>query len=244
MKKILLGLALLVSVSFADFLRVEAGAGVFDAQISGEARYKGNKDYKIKDDFGLTEKSKRPYLWLNVKHPVPVLPNLRLEHRSFESKGDAKIKIEFGKIEHETNTPVKFSLTQNDVIPYYNLLDNTFWTTLDLGLDLRFFSGEFAMLQKKASLNVFWPSLYTRARVNVPGTGLGAEADIKFLMFGKTNLNDISAKVDYGFDLPLLRIGAELGYRLQNFNLDPDLAKDLKAEMQISGLFFGLFARF
>ena len=49
---------------------------------------------------------------------------------------------------------------------------------------------------------------------------------------------------DYGFDLPLLRIGAELGYRLQNFNLDPDLAKDLKAEMQISGLFFGLFARF
>lgn len=246
MKKLVIGFLLLSSFCFADFLRVEMGAGMLSQDISGEAKYKDARQ-DLKDDYGFGDKSKNTYIWLNFKHFVPVVPNIRLEHKSFKETSNLKKAFSFGGQVFNVNNEATFDLKQTDIILYYNLLDNTFWTTLDLGLDARLFNGQFKLsnpaISKSASLNFPLPSLYARARVNVPMTGFGAEVDGKFLVYNGSNLNDLTAKVDYAVKLPLLDLGVEVGYRVQNLTINISNV-DVESDMKIKGVFGGLFAKF
>ena len=94
------------------------------------------------------------------------------------------------------------------------------------------------------SASLVIPLLYARTRVQVPGTGIGFEADIKYITTGSTTVYDARAKVDYTFEsVPVVQPAIELGYRTQQFTVD-EADYDVKTDIDFSGIYAGLMLRF
>ncbi|MDD3060046.1 MAG: TIGR04219 family outer membrane beta-barrel protein, partial [Sulfurimonas sp.] len=140
------------------------------------------------------------------------------------------------------------------IIPYYNILDNTGWTTLDIGLDAKVVSldyaaqgvtiGTLASQNYSDSVTIVVPMAYLRARVEIPATNIGLEADAKYVTYDGSTISDMRAKVDYTLDFfPVVQPALEIGYRTQKIDI---ASSDVKSVINIeySGLYAGLMLRF
>lgn len=238
---------LFASYAAADFTRVEMGTGVWIQEPKGEASYTdGGADgiyTSAKDD------NAQNYVWLMIKHPLPMLPNLRVEYVSIEDRGNASGRFEDFDIGAATTT-LSYDMKQYDIIPYYNILDNTAWTTLDLGLDIKIVDVSYSA----APVGIFsgygddvvfaLPLLYARARVEVPASDIAFEADIKYITTGDSTAYDIRAKVDYTVDIfPVVQPALEIGYRLQKLDID-ESGVDAKLDIDYGGFYAGIMLRF
>ena len=84
MKKIMTAItatALFATVASADIARVEAGAGVWQQTPKGYAsRNDGDGVLSLNGTYTSAQKeSSDTYAWILIKHPLPIIPNLRLE---------------------------------------------------------------------------------------------------------------------------------------------------------------------
>jgi len=251
MKKLLSALvcaACLASVASADFARIEVGAGMWMQTPSGDITY---TDGTIPASDVSDEKSQNQfYLWALVKHPIPIVPNLRLEYTGIESTGKAT-----GSFKNFTATAAdtSFKVTEYDIIPYYNLLDNTFWVTVDVGLDIKIMEIDYtaegvvplvgSATVYKDSITVPLPLLYLRARTEIPMTEIGLEADVKYISYDSNTVYDVRVKVDYTLDfIPIIQPAIELGYRIQK--IETNDGEDAKINMDFAGVYAGLMLRF
>ncbi len=252
MRKILTALtciALLTTVASADIARVEMGVGAWMQTPSGKISY--TKSGGTGSDISKKNQETQPYVWALLKHPVPVIPNLRLEYVSLENIGNAT-----GTFKEFTASGGKTSLkmTQFDIIPYYNILDNTAWLTLDLGLDLKVTEIKYEAANVTGipvgtdysdSTTVVIPLLYVRGRVEIPATNIGLEADVKYVSYDSNTIYDVRAKVDYTlYFIPVIQPAIEVGYRIQKIKLNDSSAGDAKADLDFSGFYAGLMIRF
>jgi outer membrane protein len=256
MKKLISTIALgslLATAASADFARVEAGAGAWGYTPSGSFDYTDN-DGTLKNTSNETAQTSG-YLWILVKHPIPLLPNIRLEYASMHDEG--KATGSYDGITAPTDRDTILDITEYDVIPYYNLLDNTFWTTIDAGLDIKIVQTDYTV--KDVTLNtsvppsiedyntkdtLIIPLAYLRGRVEIPFTGIGIEADGKYISYNGNTVYDVRAKVDYTLDfIPIIQPGIELGYRAQHVDVESD-DKTLQANMDFKGVYFGAMLRF
>jgi len=256
MKKILISLACVAaigSVLNADITRVEMGGGMWNQTPSGTMSYSEN--ISLLSTTGTYTSNKNDdtsmYLWMLIKHPIPIVPNLRLEYTGI--KDDGKITGKFKNFNvGGVYTNATLDITQYDIIPYYNILDNTMWTTLDLGLDVKVQETKYDVSPTTAftgytgSDTIAIPLVYARLRVEIPGTGLGFEGDGKYITYDGSTVYDFRAKVDYTFDLDMfVNPGVELGYRVQKFDIDyKDGNERTLMNMDYSGVYAGLMLRF
>ncbi|HIP54747.1 MAG TPA: TIGR04219 family outer membrane beta-barrel protein, partial [Sulfurimonas autotrophica] len=186
------------------------------------------------------------YAWMFIKHPIPVVPNIRLEYASIYATGKASgawngLSVLFG-----IGASSVLDMKQYDIIPYYNILDNTFWITLDLGVDIKVVDTtyEIESIGYEESYTAPIPLLYARTRAQIPTTDIGIEGDIKYVTTGSSTVYDARIKVDYTFDItPIVQPAIEIGYRVQKIKIDED-DQDVKTDMDFSGLFAGLMLRF
>jgi len=255
MKKILSTLALgaaITTVASADIMRLEMGGGVWQQSPSGTVTYTDTTT----SAYGTYTSSKKDYngayVWMLLKHPLPIIPNLRLEYTKIKDEGTAKGSFEDFST---TSTTARFDMKQYDIIPYYNLLDNTFWATLDVGIDIKVLDTTFeadsvqidgvgALTKYTDSKTVAIPMAYGRARVEIPATGFGLEADAKYITYDGSTVYDVRAKIDYTFDIsPVIQPGIEVGYRAQKFDIKTDDDKT-KMNMDFTGFYAGLMLRF
>lgn len=250
MKKILSTLTcgvILASAAWADMTKVEIGVGAWMQTPEGSASY---TDGGADGSYASSEKdSTEPYVWMLIKHPVPILPNLRLEYVSLEDSGLATGQFKDFDIGAVT-TSLTYDMKQYDIIPYYNILDNTSWITLDLGLDLKIIDASYSAAASGAftgysdSVTLVVPLLYARARVEIPATDIGLEADVKYITTGDSTVYDVSAKVDYTLDfVPVIQPALEVGYRMQKIDIDESNV-DAKVDVDFSGFYAGLMLRF
>lgn len=250
MKKVLYTLAcgaLLASNVMADIARVEMGAGAWMQTPKGDAFY---TDGGADGSYVSSEKdSTEPYVWILVKHPVPILPNLRLEYVTLEDSGVASGQFKDFTIT-SASTALSYDMKQYDIIPYYNILDNTAWITLDLGLDIKIVDASYTAAASAPfagysdSVTFAVPLLYARTRVEIPTTDIGLEADIKYITTGDSTVYDVRAKVDYTFDFtPAVQPALEVGYRVQKIDID-ESSVDAKLDIEFSGFYAGLMLRF
>ena len=255
MSKILSGLILagLLSASAqADVVRVEAGVGMWNQSISGDIQYAGEAAFTT-DTLNYGSESK-PYVWAYIKHPIPVLPNLRLEYTAVEFAGSTTKTFTYNAQSFSGTTESTLTMDQLDAILYYNILDNTAWTTVDLGLDIKSMSGAFKASSNPSGVNVnesenlVLPMLYARGRVEIPGTDLGFEAEGKYLGYKSSKVVDASIKVDYTLVdmIPFMDLGIEVGYRMQTIKLDAtDISSlDTSLTLDVDGVFAGIVGRF
>lgn len=252
MKKVLTALTCATIVStaaMADIARIEIGAGAWMQTPEGSISYKsgaisGNDTSKEDDETS-------GYVWLLVKHPVPIIPNLRLEYVSLDNTGTATGTFEDYTI--PTSTTTLLEMTQYDVIPYYNILDNTAWITLDLGIDFKVIDATYTAdnvtigatpgQQYTENSTIVIPMAYARARVEIPTTDFGIETDIKYISFDSNTMYDVRAKVDYTFDItPIIQPAIEVGYRIQKIETDDSI--DANINLDYSGLYAGVIFRF
>jgi len=250
MKKILSIAALstlLGSTLCADMARVEIGAGAWAQTPSGTANYNGGLGITGTNTFDET-KDTSPYVWMLIKHPLPVVPNIRLEYVSIHATG--KASGAWNGLVAPVNTNSVLDIKEYDVIPYYNLLDNTFWTTLDVGVDIKVIDSDYkiepngAFIGYEDTYTAPIPLVYARVRVEIPSTNIGIESDVKYVTDGSSTVYDVRAKVDYTFDIsPVVQPALEIGYRTQKIKIDEN-DEDVKTDMDFSGFYAGLMLRF
>ena len=254
MKKTLIGLAavgILASTLSADFLRAEMGGGLWNKKPTGSLSYSdlgatGAYTSDEKEDSGA-------YAWLLIKHFIPIVPNVRLEYATLDDTGLATGS--FNGFVAPANSKAAIKMTQYDVIPYYNILDNTFWMTVDLGVDIKMINFDYsaegvtvpglgASQSYSDSTSLALPLGYVRARVQIPVTEIGLEADVKYITYGNSTVSEFRAKVDYTLDfIPVIQPGIEIGYRMQSIDIESDNEKT-KLKMDYSGVYAGIMLRF
>jgi len=260
MKKIvsLLALgALMATAANADFTRVEAGVGAWSYKPSGIITYTDNDGTLTNTSLEKAQTS--AYAWIFVKHPIPLVPNLRLEYATVHD--DGKGSGSYNGYVFPADTKTTLDLTQYDVIPYYNILDNTFWTTIDLGIDLKVLQSDYTAKNVQVNpANIIGggsvikdynekdsaviPLGYVRGRVEIPMTDIGFEADAKYISYDGDTVYDVRAKVDYTLSfLPVVQPAIEIGYRAQKYDFTSK-DKKTKVNMDVSGLYMGIMARF
>ena len=250
MKKILSTVAMTAFLGAslnADMTKIEIGAGAWAQTPSGTANYDKGLGVTGTNTFDET-KDTSAYVWMLIKHPIPVVPNIRLEYVSIHATG--KASGAWNGLVAPANTNSVLDIKEYDIIPYYNVLDNTFWTTVDLGLDIKVMdldykvepNGLFTGYEETKTVAI--PLAYARARVEIPSTNLALEGDMKYVTTGSSTVYDARIKVDYTFDIsPVVQPGLEIGYRTQKIKIDENNL-DVKTDMDFSGFYAGLMLRF
>ena len=245
MKKLILASSLatlLAPAAFADtVLGVYAGAGQWKSDYDGKA---GEPSITLKE-LGVKEHSNN-YFYIALEHPIPVLPNIRLESINIKSRQAADISktftidgTDFTLGDHVAS---EFDLSHTDATLYYEILDN--WLNLDLGLTARKFDGfvwaQSSTESKKVKVDQTLPMVYAKFQFDLPFTGLSAGVDVNYVSYSGDKVSDYSAKISYLFD-SVLDIGVEGGYRKLSITIDDN---DLKANMDLKGPYVALIAHF
>ena len=250
MKKILTTVtcaAILAATASADIARVEIGAGAWAQTPSGEITYTDG-GATGRDTANETDET-QGYVWMLIKHPVPIVPNIRAEYAGVKSEGT--VSGEFKTYTLNSVSKSTLEITQYEVIPYYNILDNTFWMTVDLGIDIKMMDVSYNVDALAVDLpsgyedtsSIVLPLGYLRARVQVPSTELGVEADVKYVSYDDNTMYDVRVKVDYTFDItPVIQPGIEIGYRMQK--IETDETADANINLEFSGVYAGVMLRF
>lgn len=256
MRKVLTAVALsmiLGASASADFIRVEAGGGIWNNELSGTAQYDGSTAFDA-STLGYSDESKA-YLWMFIKHPIPIVPNLRLEYAKVDYSGSATGSYVWDGNTYDAGSTSTTDLSQIDAILYYNLLDNLGWVTLDLGLDIKYIDASLkgegtvsgGTKSYDTSEQVVLPLAYGRARFEIPMTDIGIEGEAKYIAYGDSSILDYSVKADYTLvNILPIDVGLEIGYRFEKLDLDSGDIGSLNStlDLDIDGFFAGAVLRF
>ena len=246
-----------VSASAAD-LSFSAGGGIWRNEGSGELRYKDNPTVDI--DYLDYDKENRGYVWAELRHPVPFLPNMRIEYVDLKLSGTSSQAFAWEDAVFEGDAFSQTTLTQLDMILFYNVLSFP-WIDLDLGADVKYIEFDFEAkgegrdadnpavseyLTEEEDETAYIPFLYSRARFHVPATNFGIEGDVRYVTYKNTTVLDTSIKANYFFDLKAVQFGIEAGYRFESIDIDEDDFSGLSFDIDVDlkGPFAGIFFKF
>ena len=246
--------AIFATIASADWGRFELGGGLWEQTPSGYRSYTETLGLFSSDGrYTSNEKSSSDvYVWALLKHPIPIIPNIRVEYATASDEG--QVTGSFEDFVSPGLADASIDITEYDIIPYYNLLDNTFWMTIDLGIDIKIIEADYTAegvdvgstidTSYSSSESIVMPLLYLRGRVEIPATNIGIEADGKYVTYGGSTVYDIRAKVDYtlGF-VPVVQPALEVGYRIQKIDYTSDDEKS-RMNLDFSGVYVGLMLRF
>jgi len=228
-------LAVLYSASAsADFLGVYVGGGSWNHDPSGDfnTTQTGSTNIDMKSNLGLSDESEA-YVWAAFEHPIPFLPNIRLEKTSLGHSGSAGSVVFNGVT---VNGAATISLDSTDAILYYRLLDN--WVNFDLGLNLRKIDGEFAIGSESVSVSESIPMLYMAAQFDLPFSGFSVGADYSLVSYSGSKYDDLRLRALYEMGV----VGFEVGLRTTTLELDN--VDNINAKIDFDGIMLGMFLHF
>lgn len=241
MKKISLAVAMIAASAAAstqaDIIGASAGAYAWQQSWDGDVQSGGNA-IDFNNDLGYDDDNGTSF-YVALEHPVPLLPNLRLQRTSLEIDGQGTLTRDYtydGKT-YSAGESVQSStdLSHTDATMYYEILDN--WVNLDVGLSVRLFDGEISITGANGEGSVEFdaplPMLYGNARFNLPFTGLYAHALANVISVGDNTVSDMT--VGLGYEVAVVAL--ELGYRTFDVSLEDD---DDEANITVDGLYIGV----
>lgn len=243
--KALLALALFSGeLSAASLVKLEAGVGGWMGAFNGELGRDGLS--ASADTLGLDDEETFAFGYLAIEHPIPLLPNAKIQATDINTSGEGVLSsnFEFSDITFRLNQDVvsNVDLTHADAILYYEILDN--WVTLDLGVNFRWFNGELSVTNSAQTLRAFErfdvivPMGYAKVQLDIPLSGVYAGADISAIGFDGNHHTDFNVKVGYEFETPVLDAGIEIGYRSMLLKLDD--VENIDADLDLGGVFLGV----
>lgn len=213
MKKSLLTALCLATVNASAAMVLGFGAEVdyYNPTASGDFNYKNTATNFSTD-------SKSAYqIGFYFEHPVPMLPNLRVDYTpdtSFMGSGN------------------KVTFNQLDVTPYYEILDNV--VDIDFGISFKVLDGKVDGVVDQ-SFNQVIPMGYLGAAAMIPGVPLSLAASVKYIGFKGDSLSDARIKAVWKIAVGLQ---AQAGYRQESLRVNEHF--DMNTNMTIKGPFVGL----
>jgi len=245
MKKIVLSsaVALMMSTSLsADFLGAEAGVAFWNTKVDGNIRKDGGS-IDFQKDLGYGNSQTNNFFYASFDHPIPLLPNIKVQQTNFSDDGKGNLSKEFAGVTFSSNVTSELTLKQTDIIPYWRILDN--WVNFDIGLNIRNIAGNIKIdsasenKHTNEDFNVIVPMAYAKARFDLPFSGVSIEADGSYIGFNGNSVSDIKGGVVYETPFGL---GATLGYRKQNITLDD--IDNTYGDINAKGIYGGVFFHF
>lgn len=244
MRKLILAiggsLVIAAPVATADVVGLGANVSYWDSDLSGEAGT-NNDVVDVENDLDL-ESDTNANLSAYIEHPVPLLPNVRLNYTRIEQSGRGELSTGFDEIPNGVEVDSDLDLSQFDVTLYYEVLDN--WANLDLGVTARDLDGELVVREQaiggqvsKTKVDGVIPMGYLAARFDLPFTGVSVGGEANLISFDGDSVYDYNA---YGqYELSLLQLRA--GYR--QISIDYEDSDD-RLDIELGGPFVSAGLRF
>ena len=220
---------------YADTIGGEASLGIFNHSPDGYASYTLPLGYSgtsadLVNTLGFSE-TQDVFLKLYIEHPLPILPNVKLAYTALSHGGNSDVTLfSWGDIVNFTGeVDSSLSLDMTDATLYYEISDN--WVSLDLGLTLRYLSGNMAVNHEALSFSTFVPLLYAKTRFDFPLTDISLQLEANAVSYADITSYDYELSARYTL---AMGIGLEAGYKA--FHLDSnDLLDGFDANMDFSG---------
>ncbi len=251
MKKCLTAAAL-GCVFFASSVTADTIAGVYiGAQGWNTSTSGGFADSSSTANFNFDDETNGA-AYIAVEHPVPFLPNLKVNYTGLDTAGVTNLETSFtfdGNLyTAESNVLTDAEITSTDIILYYELFDNDL-ISFDVGLNGKVIDGTL-LVEDQASntrgmeeFSDVVPMVYSRVQVGLPFTGLAAYAEGSYLSLDDHTLSDYQIALTYSFIESLaVDMTLQLGYR--NVEIDIEDLDDIYADMEYDGAFAGLEIHF
>ncbi|MGN0921440.1 MAG: TIGR04219 family outer membrane beta-barrel protein [Cellvibrio sp.] len=221
---------------------VYAGAGAWNAELDGSI----GKPSISTDDLG-TDKETNTFFYVAVEHPVPLVPNVKLQYVDIASSQSGTASTDFSidgtQFTQSSSVDSDIDLSFVDATLYYELLDN--WLNLDIGVTLRKFDGYLAATSDTVSARVkvdeVVPLGYAKAQFDLPFTGWSAAVEANYVSYSDSKISDMSAKIGYTFDSLVLDAGIEAGIRTLDITIDDD---GTDADVKLSGPYIAAMFHF
>lgn len=229
----ILSSSLFAPLASADLIfGIYAGAGAWNAELDGSI---GKPS--VSTDALNTDKETNTYFYVAIEHPVPLIPNIKLQYVDIGSSqvGVASNTFSIDGTSFTQNSKIQsdIDLSFVDATLYYELLDN--WVNLDIGVTLRKFDGYLAATSDTASARVnvdeIIPLGYAKAQFDLPFTGWSAAVEANYVSYSDSKISDMSAKILYTFD-SVIDAGVEAGIRSLDIAIDDG---GTNADVKLSG---------
>jgi len=230
---LILSSALIAASAHADFIGATLEAGAFNPDSELTLQDDGSSPITNKSNM---DGERGTYYGIAIEHPIPVIPNLRIQGTELVSKGTITTTYNGSSV---NDAAAELDLSHTDYTLYYEFLDGIFWLHFDAGFTLRDYDGSVNIDSDITSLNAVVPMLYIAPSIAIPGTGLSFGAEIKNLSIGNNSITDTTLKVkwDSGF-----LFGIEAGTRSHDVVLDDIDGLDINSIND--GAFVGIFLDF
>ncbi len=230
---------LIVTNAQADALGGRIGINLWQQNFEGDVRSGGGR-IDLEDDLNYNRDTRQGY-YLQFEHPVPLLPNIKLEHQHLRDSGFGFVDgIEFDGVEYTGDVQSSLDLTHTDFTFYYEVLDN--WVNLDLGVTGRRFDDRSMTINNfdpaasgAIDIDYVLPMLYGHARFDLPFSGLSVGIEGNYTSYDDDTLYDTKLNFGYTFDFGL---GIEAGYRVMDFEFEDGRES---VDVTIDGVYGGLF---
>jgi len=224
MKSGLIALCLSASVaSAATILGFGVEADYYSPEASGYLNY---TDGGITSHTVFNNDTESAYqLGLYFEHPVPLLPNLRVDltpDNSFYGTDGVSVN--------------KVTLNQVDITPYYEILDNV--VDLDIGVTFKVLDGKVEGLVNQDFKEVI-PMAYLGAGLTIPGLPISFAGSIKYIGYDGDSFTDSRIKAMWDIAAGLK---AQAGYREESLKVNDRY--DISADATFKGPYFGLSYQF
>jgi len=235
---------LCVGTAQAEFIGLNIGANHWTPDLTGSfgGNSVGDTTINLKTDLGLDEPAPSNIV-LILEHPVPLLPNVKYQNFDLDSSGSSNPGgLDFNGTNFPGAINSTFDLSHDDIVLYYELLDN--WVSLDFGLDLKVFDGQVELTDSISTETVTVddtvPLVYISARFDLPFSGFYIGADIN----NNFNTGDGSAEdssIMLGYES-----GSGLGIEggIKKFSLELDDINNLNADLEYDGIYLNGYLHF
>ena len=185
---------------------------------------------------------------LILEHPIAVLPNIRYQSYNMDSSNTGSTNSDFSFNQGSSgsgsdNSSASYDLDSNDLVLYYQLLNN--WMDLDMGVDLKRIDGQItpAGPGNRIDVDETIPLLHLSARVDLPINGLyvGANINTNILNLGISETGAQDSTIMLGFDN-----GTGLGIAggIKSFSLELNNSDDTNTDLEYDALFVNGYFNF
>jgi outer membrane protein len=235
-----------VSGARAEFVGLNIGANHWTPDLIGSFGSVGQSQIDLTTDLGLDEPTPSN-LVLILEHPIPLLPNVKYQSFDLDSSGsNSHSGLTFNGTNFDPGiVNSTFDLSHDDIVLYYELLDN--WVSLDLGLDFKVFDGQVELTDdasptttESVLVDETVPLFYISARFDLPFSGFYIGADINNnFNTGDGNAEDSSIMLGY-------ESGSGLGIEggIKKFSLELNDINNLNADLEYDGIYLNGYFRF
>ncbi|MFL0797471.1 MAG: TIGR04219 family outer membrane beta-barrel protein [Cellvibrionaceae bacterium] len=223
------------------FLGIRAGAGMWNPTTSGSV---GPDAIDMENELGI-DKENQNYYYASIEHPVPLVPNIRLQHTELDVTGTGELDVaaRLDDLAFTPDIPVTTSidLSHTDLTLYYEILDNV--VEADVGLTFRQFDSTLTMTTaletESVTVDGVIPMIHLGAAVNLPFTGLSVAATIDALSYDDYTMSDTKAEITFETEFtPVITLNLKAGYRILELELDE--ADDVTADIEFDGPYAGI----